>query len=583
MAKKTRRSSLVSNTLRRKGKKPNADAMPQRDLLQTNRLNVSKIKRRYVVVALIGIFILSFFLNSSALEWGQTGDVSWSPDAIDGRITAIYLPYMYKQWAHKYPRGQFFVSSFFYNPKIQQWEKEPVTIQMPDGRIARTPLNQKRLYELATISRKLSLFMSMRILLAVFLTARKLFDDGLAGLLSCLVLALSCHFVFYGKSACVDIPAFFWFAWAACFGLYAIKTDRLIYYLAAGFCASWSVCTKEGVATFHIGLAAALAVLLIHAEMKAGKPFKKAILSLLNWKIIAGVVLAALLFITMQNMWNSLDEWRYRSQFWKGVIEGEFRSQGVRFIGLLERTYRGLYSGWGGPFIVVLLPISLCYWLFKYRWQFCLMIYPLLSFFFLTVLVIGQNLPRFMMCAYAGIAIIMGKTLADWYRYKKIPAAVRGFLPLIILVPSFICCVCFNAEMKNDTRKRAEQWMRDNAKSQAIVGLSMTRQYAPRVWLDDFSSIPEWDSKGIATLQGKIVVWPDYIIGSNQWPCMSQNDADFFGSMFRDETNYEKQAEFSRIYFHQRNFIWKYCLRFFELHPWISPRMLIYKKTTPQD
>jgi hypothetical protein len=158
-----------------------------------------------------------------------------------------------------------------------------------------------------------------------------------------------------------------------------------------------------------------------------------------------------------------------------------------------------------------------------------------------------------MMCGYAGIAIILGKTLADWYRFRRIPVIIRTILPLLILVPSFICC-------------------------QATVGLSMITRYAPRVWLDGFRSIPEWDSKGVETKQGKLKIWPDYLIASNRWPCASTADKKFFKKLFEGETQYRKQVQFDRLYFNKETLVWKYCLRFYKLHGRMSPRIMIYEK-----
>jgi hypothetical protein len=119
-------------------------------------------------------------LNTAALDWGQTGDVSWSPDTIEGRITVIYLPQLFKMWTHKYPRGHYLVSALFYKPMIAGWESSPVTVRTPDGRILSTPLDEKRLYRLASVSRNISIFMAGGILLGIFLTARKLLKDDLA-------------------------------------------------------------------------------------------------------------------------------------------------------------------------------------------------------------------------------------------------------------------------------------------------------------------------------------------------------------------------------------------------------------------
>jgi hypothetical protein len=321
--------------------------------------------------------------------------------------------------------------------------------------------------------------------------------------------------------------------------------------------------------------------------MQAGEPFKKAILSLVKWKVLAAVVLALLVFITLEGLWAGLEEWHYRSDSWKGVVQDEFKSKGASVWLLLVKTYSGLFVSWGGPFLT-LLGISLIYWAIRYRWQLCLTLFPFLAFFFLTVLVIGENIPRFMMCGYAGIAIILGKTLADWYRFRRIPVIIRTILPLLILVPSFICCVCYNlemkndprvrAEMKNDPRVRAEQWMVSNADNQATVGLSMITRYAPRVWLYGFRSIPEWDSKGVEAKQGKAQIWPDYLIASNQWPCASKADKKFFKNLFEGETQYQKQVQFDRLYFNKETRVWKYCLRFYKMHGRMSPRIMIYEK-----
>lgn len=439
------------------------------------------------------------------------------------------------------------------------------------------PLDEKRLYQLASVSRKITIFMAAGVLFGIFLTARKLLADDLAAIMACLCMSLSCIFLFYSKSACVDVPAFFWFVWAGCFGLYAITSGKLVFYLLAGFCAGWSVCTKEGVATFLVGLAAGLAVLLVRQKMKSGQSLPKALLSLVHWKVLAAILLAVLIFVTLEGFWGGMDEWHYRSGNWKSVIENQFKSQGLSHWDLIVRTYRGLIGVWGGPFTMLLFG-SVIYWLIRYRWELCLTLGPFLAFFFLTVMTIRINLPRFMMCGFAGMAIIMGKTVADWIRFKKIPIAVRYTVPLLVFVPSLICCICYNLEMKHDTRVQAEQWMAKNAAPGAIVGLSMTRQYGPRLWRDGFRMIPQWDSKGIETSNGKMQVWPEYIIGSNASTCQSQTDRDFFNKLFKGETDYRKQVDFERLYFNPQKPIWKYCLRFYELHGFISPPIMIYKQ-----
>ena len=535
-------------------------------------------KRLLPLFGILCVLVLSWSLNSTALHWGQTGRVPWSSDSIEGTTTTYNLPNLFKMWKHKYPRGQYLISSVFYNPLLEKWKNDPVVVRYSNGKTGQAVLDQPRLYKLASITRWITVVMSSGIVIAVFLTGRKLFDgDNVAGILSALCLALSCHFVFYSKTGCVDVPAFFWFAWAGCFGVYAIKTEKLAFYLLAGFCSAWSVCTKESVATFQIGLALGLTVMLVCTKLQAGAGIKKAMTSLVNWKVILAVVIAAMVFITLEGFWGGMEEWHYRSKFWNKVVNEEFKTTAVSNMKLLTATYNGLYKGWGTPFMV-LLSASIIYWFVKYKRQVCLVVLPLITFFFLTVLVIRLNLPRFMMCGYSGIAILMGKTLADWYRAKKIPIVVRHVLPLLILIPSLVCCVCYNLEMKNSSRMKAESWIKENVAQTAMIGMTMNQQYTPRVWVDGYRVIPEWNSKGVNTPKGKIKVWPDYIVCSNIWTYASRNDKEFFKNLSDGKTDYVKQVQYGRTYFRKKTLIWKICLRFYDLHALISQPMFIYKK-----
>jgi len=125
---------------------------------------------------------------------------------------------------------------------------------------------------------------------------------------------------------------------------------------------------------------------------------------------------------------------------------------------------------------------------------------------------------------------------------------IRHILPLLVLVPSFICCVCFNLEMNRDTRVRTEEWIRTSAKNRATIGLSMRKHYAPRVWIDGFRSIPKWDSEGVMTRQGKRKIWPDYIIGSGRKFFVAKPDKSFYSDLLQGKTEYEEQIRFDRLY-----------------------------------
>ncbi len=535
----------------------------------------NSLKKRYTVLLLIGIAALACYLNGSALDWGARGAV-WTPDTIEGLRTAGHNENMFKLWKHKYPRGQFLISYPFYKSKIDYWKENPITY-MKDGKVYKSVIDTGRQVELSMITRRLCYIMSIAIVFAVFFTSRKLFEDDIAALLSCLCLTLSCYFVFFSKSGCVDIPAMFWFALATCFGVYAAYNRKIYWYLPAGFCSAWSVCTKEGVAPFQVGLFLGLAVLQVYAVYSSGKPFKQAMKSLLSWKILSAIVIAVIVFMTLENFWTGMEEWNYRSQFWEDVVS-DFSKSRISAMTLLTSVGSGFYQGWGWPFVVLMI-LSLPYVAYKYKWQFVFIAAPSILFAIAVIFVINQTRPRFWFCSYIGIALMMGKALADWYRVKKIPFSIRIVAPLFVLVPSLLCCIFFNIEMNNDSRIRVSNWMKKNAKPGAIVGFPMYDQYGPRLQELGFRVIDDFSSKGIQTKKGLIKVSPDYFIGSTIFPMSSRNDIEYFKKVFNDQTEYKKQAVMGAIYFrNEDSLMWKLCLRFFHLQHRISPDVRIYKK-----
>ena len=74
-------------------------------------------------------------------------------------------------------------------------------------------LNLERVSTLVIVSRIISAFMGVGVVVAIFLTARVLFDDNVAAFFSGLAIASSMLFVFYSHLGNLDIPCTFWFAW----------------------------------------------------------------------------------------------------------------------------------------------------------------------------------------------------------------------------------------------------------------------------------------------------------------------------------------------------------------------------------
>ena len=76
-----------------------------------------------------------------------------------------------------------------------------------------------------TAGRVLSLAMSLGVLIVVYRCGREL-GDPLAGVLAAALLAFSVPFVYYAKTANLDVPYLFWFALSLLFFLRALRRAR---------------------------------------------------------------------------------------------------------------------------------------------------------------------------------------------------------------------------------------------------------------------------------------------------------------------------------------------------------------------
>ena len=561
-----------------KRKKLSGSGLSTQPALELRQSFIDRVGGWAFVLCVLGVLTLSFGLNTAALDWGQCGYISWQPDSIEGYQTLCHMPRLFKTWTHKYPRGQYLINAAFYQPLLSHWTKHPVEGRDSQGRLVSSVLDAGRLYKLAGIARWISAIMSVLIVWAVILISLSLFKDKLAACLAGLTLSTSVIYIFYSCSGCVDIPAMFWFTWA-CFGVVkAVETNKWRYYLLLGFCCAYSVCTKEGVGTFIVGLGLAMWALMIEKSRRDGLSWQKSVGSIFTLRILVTIAVIFTVFLTLEGFWNGSAEFTARITHWGQVVKDEFLPRFHGHLPILWQSCTQLYLGLGWPYMAALV-VALVYWGWRFRWKLVFALGPLVTFYLLTVLNIVFNAPRFMLCGYVGIAVMIGKTLADFLRYKRVPVWLRYPPVVFLFVVSLVGSVGLDLEMRNDTRVRAERWVNEHIDKGELVAVSMKKIYAPRLIYNGYKAINDWSSRGVRTQSGLQKVYPKYLVASPDWPCIPNNsDPEFRKKLFADETGYVKVAEFGPLYFANRQSLWGINIRPQERIGRLSPRMWIYEK-----
>jgi hypothetical protein len=533
-----------------------------------------------VAAVIAGITAVGFVLNIIGISWGSTGYIPWHDDSIAGITVVREMPRLSGDWTYKYPPLQFMINSVFYKPLLKKWEQNPQIIQMPDGRTARQALSYDRINMLILISNFISAIMAAAIIVAVYQTAKVLFDDPLAGVFSSLTVALCQLFVLFGHLGNIDMPAAFWFAFGVMFIVKAVCQDKWRHYILTGICFACSVSTKDSMPSYIFGSAVAAAVMLVTNKARQDS-LKKAFAGLFDLKIIIAIIIFLGVYAAVNGVLTNPDVYMKRISIWlggrgvKGGWDKDFTGQWP----LLLRTLGLLAAGYGWPLISVIF-VSTIYCLIKYKEKALIAFLPLLTFYLIVTVNIHFVFDRYLVPALSCLAVTAGKGVADWLRWKKLPIVYRVLPVVIIYALSLLYCIGLDLEMRNDSRYAAEDWFVKNVRPNEHIAVLCDIRWSPRLHLTNlnFSYRRSYNNIGGTTedVLRTVPAYPKYV-------CVLAEHLKIFDPAFRqqlaDGTLGYKQIEiFSNKYLYPK-------LNMYSLAGWglakpyfVSPDVLIFEK-----
>jgi len=527
-------------------------------------------------ILFLSLLSFAFCLNLIELEWGLSGHITWQPDSIEGEISINHMPLLFKQWRHKYPRGQYLLQWPFYAPLIQHWSRHPVIQQDPSGKTIHAVITTERARLLALISRWIVAVMSLGAIIAVFVLTKYLFGDYLSAWLAGLALSITGLFLFFSSIGHIDVPFMFWFAWAMFFGIRGAQRQHWLDHILAALCAGYAICTKEGYYAYVVSLAVIYCIVRIVEQYRQTQNVRQALLSVFTLKVLTAIAVFILLFVVMNGGLNIVREMTGRMQYWKN--DPIFHVDRPHLT-ILLRSARVLYSGLGWPLLTIIAS-GIIYLAVRHPKWLAVLLVPLVLFYLFTVLRIRFVADRFFLPAYVGLAVLIGKTAADWVRFRKVPAWLRYSTLAVIGGLTVLYCVGMKLEMKRDTRNYAEAWFSENVSKETVIGSAMKRWYAPRLKYQGFRLVDGWHSEGIQTTQGTVKFFPEYLITSEVFPCGSnyKSDTAYKKLLYSGQGGYTQVARFRARYFSPSFSIFSVAAWPFKPVEWISPEVDVFQK-----
>ena len=340
-------------------------------------------------------------------------------------------------------------------------------------------------------------------LVAVFLTAAELFGRR-AGLFAAIVLALTTPFVFYAKTANVDLPYVFWFAVSLMFYVRLLSTLRLRDFVGFAVAATLAIGTKDQAYALYVLTPIPILVRLF--EERASAPRWRA---LVDSRVLVAIAAAVATFIVVNNLlFNSSG---YIAHVRTTTEWSQVRAD-VRHLYPGTRLPDGARRAPGGG--VARLGVCRC----RSRWPV-----PRVSttpsrstlaaragrlYWLLFLNLIRYSFDRFLLPICVIAAVLAGFGLA---RFTAAGAwsASRKSLAAFALVFSLAYTVPLDTMMVFDARYAAERWIADQLSPGESVG-TLGLNYLPR--------FPRGTYQGIVALSDLRRQKPTYlVVNADYW------------------------------------------------------------------
>ncbi len=323
------------------------------------------------------------------------------------------------------------------------------------------------------LGRLISLGMGVGILLTIYYLGVAIFDRRTA-LLATLIAAFTSTFVYYAKTANLDVPAAFWVLLSLYFFVQHIKTDSSRDLLRFALTAVIAMCTKDQAYAFYI-LPVGLYVVQRYRRGQA----------IFDRPRVLAAVTGTLLFLAIHNV--IFNFWGFVHHFeeilWARSHYTSFEGS-LSQLGLLAQSLRHLEFALGWPMMLACgLGVGL---VIRGRHTNSLPLWLLLSgvsYYLFFIAPVRSTWLRYIVPLVLIVAVFGGHFLA-WLWARGVRWHRAGIL--VGLGYSFLYAASLDVLLLNDSRYEVERWLSARVQADEIVGFAGPEYYLPR--FDDFAA-----------------------------------------------------------------------------------------------
>ncbi|MGH9336946.1 MAG: ArnT family glycosyltransferase, partial [Vicinamibacteria bacterium] len=409
---------------------------------------------------LLAVVTLSLALNLMGIWWGLPSKYGWAVDELHPRVVLSGIETRFSGDWHQpaYPPLHYYILAASYLPVLALEVVDPLSVA---GHTL-----------FFGLGRLISVAMGVGIVLLLYRIGREVFDSR-SGLFAALAMALAAPFVYYSKTANLEVPLLFWFLLSLFFFLRVVRREELRDYLGFTLSAVLAMVTKDQAYAFYV---LPLAALLLKRTREEGSLLG----ALTERRLLFSMVLGVATFLALHNVIFNYRGFVHHVEeiLWARGHYSHFEASAGQQLGMLRQTlvHLGFTLGWP-LFAASALGLVLAFRERKTRTAPLWLVLFGLSYYSFFIAPVLSTWLRYALPLAALLALFAGAGSAFlWSR----GAWARGAV-VVALLYSFGRAASLDALLLQDSRYHAERWLFQHATGGEVVGYMGPEYYLPRL------------------------------------------------------------------------------------------------------
>ncbi len=325
-------------------------------------------------------------------------------------------------------------------------------------------------------ARSLTVVLACLTLVVFYLAARRVLDRK-ASLLAVASFAFGTNYVFYSKTANLDVPYVFWFALSVYFFLRCLESRRWHDYVLFAVCGTLAITTKSQAYALYF-----LAPFALVLDLRRNQPIDERSFwrALFDRRILeaAGATLATL-FLVFGELWGS-DELRSHIDAVTSRSYDAYRAHGAALSSLARITLGNLAFSLGLPVLIAVTAglVQAFARPSRNKSLLQLLLFPA-SYYVGFILATGFNYDRHYLPVTLILGLFAGKSLGALVDATRPLFELRTAVAGLVIAYAVLRGLSVDLMLWGDARYEAERWLTDNDLYERTVGLGY-RPVLPR-------------------------------------------------------------------------------------------------------